>query len=395
MAEQQGMSQALASRQRRSVISDAVSGIGMSRGPHVSIRGGRFRLIGANGAETLIDTHYLDLIFIDANNNTSKVFYEGTFDQNNMDQPPACFSDNGTGPSNQSMTPQSPTCAVCQWNVRGSETSFTGKPTKACSDRKKMAVIVPDDPQVNVYEIQIPPGSLTNLRAYSDWISRQASPVPERKMDIADFVTRVSFDPQKQFVMVFQAVAFADDDRTIQLIQYVDENKLSDVAVGRNDVAYNPAQVGQRPAPQQLPPPPAQALPASLSAPVAPQQFQVPQQPALPQAPPAAEPPAPPPGRRGRKPAQQPAPAAPTAAAPFMAPAATATAAATPPLSIPADVSIPSFLQRAPAQNGGAPAPTAAPPAPPPARFGIQAAGAPPPDVNAALQAAMQLPTRR
>jgi hypothetical protein len=100
------------------------------------------------------------------------------------------------------MQPQSPTCLVCPNNVRGSELTFTGKPTTACGNRKKLAFILPDDPSCTVYEMQIPPASLTNLKSYSDWVKQQGtSAVHGDALDIADVVTRISFDPDKQFVL--------------------------------------------------------------------------------------------------------------------------------------------------------------------------------------------------
>lgn len=415
----------LASRQRRSVIEDMTAGIGSSRGPHISIRGGRFWLVTAAGMETAVQTFHLDIVIVDANKHPAKVFFDGPYVQG-QDVPPVCFSDNGTGPSTQSMEPQSPTCAICPWNARGSDTTFSGQPTKACQDRKKVAAIIPDDPTVTVYEFQIPPGSVTNLKAYSNALREQPTNVAGRKLDVADVVTRVTFDPAKQFTMLFQAVALADDDRTIQLIDYIDANKLADVAVGRNDVACDPGVVTARlaasPAMTQLAPPAAQPAPQQPY----PGPAQVPTAFALPpQAPPAAlagpaataPAAAPQPARRGRRPAangagvQAPGAAAPpNPAAPFMAAAQqpqppapqqapqgqgnvsylppqqgqqapAAQLAPQPPLEVPA------FLQRTPNNM---------PPNIPAPQFGVQqSAPQPPPAVANALAGAMSLPTRR
>ena len=384
---------ALASRQRRSVMDDAVAGLGVSRGAHISIRGNRFRLINAAGAEFLVPTASLDVVVVDANRVTSKLFFEGEYDPNN-DAPPTCFSDNGTGPSSLAMSPQAPTCAVCPWNVMGSDQSkVTGRGIKACSDRKKLAVIVPDDTEMNVYELQIPPGSLTNLKAYSKWLAEQVT--GGRKLDIADVVTRMEFDPDKMGTLMFSAAAYADDDRTLQIIDYIDANQLADAAVGRTDVAANPEVIKQLmsagggataalPAPaapaqgQQFVLPPREAAP--LPAPVAPTQ---PQAPAAPQQ-------ATPRRRNTRTAAPEaaaPAAAAPSNVAPFVAPAAPRAAAPAMPAAEMPD--IPQFLQRAP---GGAPAAAPAAPAAAPApRFGVGAPPAPPP----AVAAAMGLPTRR
>lgn len=375
---------ALANRQRRSIIDDATTGLGSSRGAHLSIRGGRFRLVSATGVETPMETHFIDVIVVDANDKPARVYFEGAFDPT-ADIPPACFSDNGTGPSSQAMSPQAPTCAVCPRNVRGSDTTFTGKPTTACDNRKKVAVIIPDDPAVNVYEFQIPPGSLSNLRAYGAWLGQQASGVQSRKMDIADVVTRIAFDPDRQFVMQFQAVAFADDERTIQLIDYIDANKLSDAAVGRNDVACDPAAVTAMLAGAARP----AALPAPAAAPATNgQTFSLPPRtaPAQIEQQPAASPAAP--ATRGRKKADQ-APSTASPAAPFMAPAANPAPGPQSQASNGAagDLGIPDFLRRT---NEAPPSAPAAPP-----RFGVGNPPTPPAAIQDALNAAMNLPTRR
>ena len=227
-------------RRSRSIVD--TGGLGSSRGAHISIRGGRFRIVSASGEETPVDEHYIDVLVCDMREVAARVYFDRPYVPGE-DLPPACFSDNGTGPSTQAMAPQAPNCQMCPNNVRGTKTTFTGKPTTACETRRKLGVVLPDDPAVNVYEFQIPPGSLTNLKAYFDWIKMQASGVEGRGMDVADFITRVSFDPDRQFVMEFKPVAFADDDRSIALLKYIEENRLSDAAVGRNDVACDPEQV--------------------------------------------------------------------------------------------------------------------------------------------------------
>lgn len=395
----------LASRRRRSITDAAVAGIGSSRGAHISIKGGRFRLINAAGDEAMVPTHYLDVVVVDANGNTSKVFFPEYVP--GSEDPPICFSDNGTGPSTQAMEPQSPTCAPCPWNARGSDTTFSGRPTKACQDRKKFAVITPDDPNVTVYEFQVPPGSITNLRACVDWLKQQPAPAElGRKLDLADVVMRIEWDVDKQFTMKFSVVGLADDDRTVQVIDYIDANALADLAVGRNDVAWDPEAMKLRLASVQMPAlaPPAQQAPAQQApAQQAPQQAgftlppQAPPQQLAPPPPPQGAPAAPRPRGRPRgqltSTAGAPAQAAPTAAAPFMAPAAPpAPAPAAAPPQAPAlpaagaDLNIPPFLRRAP-EN--------APPSVPDRAGTVAAPPAPPPNVSAALGAAMQLASRR
>jgi hypothetical protein len=253
-----------------------------------------------------------------------------------------------------------------------------------------MAVIVPDDPAVNVYEFQIPPGSLSNLKAYGAWIKQQSSGVAGRAMDIADFVTRVAFDPDKQFVMTFIPTAFADDEVTLQKMQYIYENKLSDQAVGRTDVPIGAEVINRLAAPAAKPALAAQPAQQFQLPARAPQGNPQPETPLAPQGNPLVEP-AP---KRTRGPNKPKVDQAASPAAPFMANAAhpPAPAAAQPNGAAGGDspgepdTSIPSFLRRS----------ADAPPAPGPSpRFGVGAAPTPPAGIAADLKNVMDLPTRR
>ena len=384
--------------QRRRLLDDVSTGLGMSRPAHISLRGGQFALVRADGARAPLPTTYFDFIAVDANRETSRVYYAGEF-ENNSDTPPACFSDNGTGPSINAMTPQSPLCETCPQNIRGSDTTFSGKATTACQKRKKLAVIIPGDPQVNLYEFQLPPGSLTSLRAYTDWIRTQRNPANGAPLDIADFITRAAWDPNKQFTLLFSAVNWVNAPIDLQRMEHIETNKLGDPIVGRTDVACNPQQVvamlaGPGPsaalpppaAPAQFQlPPPASVVPAAAS--TAP-----PTQPPL--APPAAAPSFSPPQaeaprpRRPGRPRNQPAdPQAQGFQAPAQAPQPVAHAQFSPP---PAQgFQPPSFVQQAAAASPGTrlqePAAYNPAPAAPQPQFGMVQPGSPPSALSEAL----------
>lgn len=282
----------LAGRQRRSLMDDMANGLGGQRGAHISIAGGKFHIVNAAGQKYLVPTHHLDLIFVDVNPNTSRVYFDPNVPYDpGASAPPLCFSDNGTGPSKDAIAPQSPTCVICPKNDRNSGTTFTGKPTTACDKRKKFGVIMPNQPDVQVYEFTVPPGSLSNLKAYSEWLRQQATG-GDRPLDIADMITRVEWDDQRPFIMTFRAAGWADDERTVQMIEYIDANHLSDVAVNRADTAIDPNTFRQLAAPQSNVP----------VAPAAPQQFALPPRASSPAAvaaaPPLSQTPPMPPRRR-------------------------------------------------------------------------------------------------
>jgi hypothetical protein len=388
MNAQAGLPEVLANRQRRvSVSDDATQGLGISRGAHCSIRAARFRLIDANGVETLVPNLHLDVVIIRANPKTSKLYFDGAYAPDSG-APPACYSDNGIGPSSNALRPQSPTCSACPHNQMNSKVNpQTGKGSKACSDRKKIAFIIPGDAAVNVYELQVPPDSLGALKSYSSFLSQQATG-GQRKVDIGDMVTRLSFDAEASHPRLkFEPVGWADDTHTLQMIDYIYDQQLDVAAVGLNDVPADPEivkqAIGLRAQYAQLAPQAAQ-----------PAQFQLPPRQGNGGAPPFAQSVATTPQvtskprGRPRKP-QEPQPLA-APAAPQFSPPTPAT-----PVAAPGMPDIPEFLRRPAANTAPPPAPPAQPQPAITPQYGMAAAPPPPPQVAEALHAAMRMPPRR
>jgi len=381
---------------RVSVNDDAIQGLGGSRGAHCSIRAARFRLIDANGVEKLVPELYLDVVVIRANPKDSKLFFEGAYNPTSG-APPTCFSDNGIGPSANALMPQSPLCVSCPHNQMNSKINpQTGKGSKACSDRKKLAFIIPGDPAINVYELQVPPDSLSSLKGYIKFLKEQ-----KENPDMSQVVTRLSFDPDASHPKLkFEPSGWADDAHTQQTIDYIYDQGLDRTAVGLDDQPADPGTVMEsiviRAQYAQLAPQRANQL-AQLAPQAAqgPAQFQLPPRQGNGQAP-SQE--APKPRGRPRKP-QQEAPqqvsapsvfSPPTPATPVQMQRASDLA----PGSLP---DIPEFLRR-PAANTAPLVPPSPPAQPQPAitpQYGMAAAPPPPQQVTEALHAAMRMPPRR
>src|SRR5690606_33451576 len=130
----------LANRAGRGLTANATAGIGGAQPPRISIAANQFTLIDGAGNKrphvvTMIDprtqqpaqflSSALDVVFVGLNMNVSKTFYDTEYDPNGEDAPPACFSDNGVGPSTMASKPQSLRCANCPNNQWGSDVSKT------------------------------------------------------------------------------------------------------------------------------------------------------------------------------------------------------------------------------------------------------------------------------
>ncbi len=360
----------LAQIQSTGLAARAAEGIGSSLPPHISIGSNTFTMVDSAGNEQQAQTTFLDVCIADISDVMCKMYYG---DANGPKKwtpgstdPPACWSANGVAPSTEAISPQSPRCDTCRWNQRGTATSLEGKPTKACRDEKRMAVLVQGVP-IGL-QFTLTPGSFVNFRDYTEMFKG-------KPIDMCHVFTRLQFEQGASGILTFSLSPLGYiDEATAGLYVKARNNKEFDMLVGRNDrprlAAGEPArQIAARTDTTVLPPAQMQAQPQGFQ----PAPFAAPPDANVAAAPQpnaqTAEAP-----RRRRRTAEQIA-ADNAAANAGKAPAASGGQAG-----------------GAFAGFGGAPVggPTAAPfaqPAPAAGGFGIQNAPPPPSDLNASLDA--------
>lgn len=258
--------------QKRNLVQAVSAGLGMASPPYVSIQGGSFTLVDANGEKEPIETKHLDCVIFDVNMDVpvQRVYWDPAKPYNpkaGTYEAPSCWSDNGVGASANAAIPQSQSCMTCKQNEWGSATSkLTGKPVKACHVIKKIAVVpvfgqigpdgssyVPNETCDFPFLLRVPVMSHENLRAYSAKFAGQ-------EFDVSDVVTRISFVPGETGMLDFAAAGFTDQP-TEDLIQKFLAGKLTDGLVGRGDVPWKGElrQVAQQEAARPLPAPMAPA----------------------------------------------------------------------------------------------------------------------------------------
>jgi hypothetical protein len=247
--------------------------LGSAMPPHVSIGGGRFTLVDASNNEIPVPTFdpqigvYLDCCIVDVNSVLSRIYFAGAYDPQAEGARPDCFSDNGVGPSVSANSPQAPTCAICP-KAEWTKINNNGKKVPWCSQKQKVAVIVPGFP--TLFLLAVPPNSHSFLREYVEMCKGNGA-------NIVNLITRISFVPGVQGTLQFRAVSYIDEP-TAQLRQAAYAEKKTDALVGRNDVA-RPAGAIAAPVQQPQIVPPGQApAPGTGYAQIAPQAQQWPAQ---------------------------------------------------------------------------------------------------------------------
>ena len=159
--------------------------------PRISIKGSRFRIVEGD-TETVLESTTLDVVVVGANPRLSKTWYAKAWSKDAEPSAPDCFSVDGVGPDTSATDPQNDLCASCPQNAWGSKVTDAGQQIKACSDKKRLAVVSTDDPAGAIYLLEVTPAALKGLNQYQKELSVRGIP-PEI------VVTRISFDTDASF----------------------------------------------------------------------------------------------------------------------------------------------------------------------------------------------------
>lgn len=184
--------------------------------PIIGYKGKVWR-IRKSGEETLhVDSEgnampSIEVVLVQANPMPSKIFYDKKFEEG-TNEPPRCFSNDGTKPDVSVQHPIHTVCASCPNNVWGSRITDNGKKSRACSDARRMAVVFATDLYENgeecaKYLLRVPPASLNPLKDYAEKV------LAPKGIPFFGIVTRIGFDvnaAHPQFT--FKPARFVNDE---------------------------------------------------------------------------------------------------------------------------------------------------------------------------------------
>lgn len=191
------------------VVSDFAANVGSGGFPVLSIKGKVFTLVKKQERTVLCRPDdpeeaatFLEVVFLRANPNLSKIYYAAAYDEGATVGKPDCYSNDGTKPAADAATPQCKTCAACAHNVWG--TGQNGKGFK-CQSSRRVAIAAPD--QLNEpMLLRIPPATLTPLADY-------AKALVNRGVDLPYVVTKIRFDREEATPkLTFQFVRFLSEE---------------------------------------------------------------------------------------------------------------------------------------------------------------------------------------
>ena len=216
--------------QAKAAAGDLTTGV-MAGFPTISYRGKVWRIRSGGEEKNYLDhngdaVQSLELVLVKATPTLAKVYYKAAFEEGTTGKPD-CWSADGIKPDANVTEPVCKTCAACPNNVWGSRVSEAGKKGKLCADRRRMAVVGPQDLNTNGLDcekllLHAPAGSLKGLKEYAEKVL-QPKGVPYYAV-----VTRIGFDPtQAHPQLTFKATRFLTEPEARLILEIRDGDEVA------------------------------------------------------------------------------------------------------------------------------------------------------------------------
>jgi len=187
-------------RDGMSSVAKALAGGSVDTSKRISIKGGVFRLYSGGKEIASIEERYLDVVFVAAAPDISRVFYAKSYDGEVT--APDCWSADGKTPSPDASNKQHNKCEGCPQNIAGSGANNS----RACRFQQRVAVVLANDLEGDILQLTVPAKSLFGdgegdnrpLQAYARWLRAQQDPIDPNMV-----VTRLKFDTKSESPKLF------------------------------------------------------------------------------------------------------------------------------------------------------------------------------------------------
>jgi hypothetical protein len=158
--------------------------------PKISIKGNVFRKIVAGEEVMKNEDRSMNMIIINTAPVEYRTFYAGVYKEGE-NKGPSCWSSTGEVPDSAIKNPQSPSCATCPQNIKGSGQGDS----RACRFSRYVSVVLENDLEGDIMQLVLPSQSVFGkgekgklpLRQYAKFLAAHGLP-------ITTVVTEVRFD---------------------------------------------------------------------------------------------------------------------------------------------------------------------------------------------------------
>ena len=169
----------------------AVAGGATKGNKRISIEGRVFRKIVGGKEQSVNTDNSMNVVIVKMAHEASRTYYNQSY-KKGVKLSPACWSNDSKTPDAEVASPCAATCAECPQSVKGSGQGGTGS---ACRLSWRIAVVLPNDPSGDVYQLVLPATSAFGKEEGGKWPFRPyIQMLANNNVSAGRIVTKMQFD---------------------------------------------------------------------------------------------------------------------------------------------------------------------------------------------------------
>jgi hypothetical protein len=169
----------------------AVAGGATKGNKRISIEGRVFRKIVGGKEQSVNTDNAMNVVIVKMAHDASRTYYNQTY-KKGIKLSPACWSNDSKTPDPEVKNPCASSCAECPQSVKGSGQGGQGT---ACRLSWRTAVVLPNDPEGDVYQLVLPATSAFGKEENGRWPFRPyIQMLANNNVSAGRVVTKMEFD---------------------------------------------------------------------------------------------------------------------------------------------------------------------------------------------------------
>ena len=169
----------------------AVAGGATKGNKRISIEGRVFRKIVGGKEQSVNTDNSMNVVIVKMAHEASRTYYNQSY-KKGVKLSPACWSNDSKTPDAEVASPCAATCAECPQSVMGSGQGGQGT---ACRLSWRIAVVLPNDPSGDVYQLVLPATSAFGKEEGGKWPFRPyIQMLANNNVSAGRIVTKMQFD---------------------------------------------------------------------------------------------------------------------------------------------------------------------------------------------------------
>ena len=169
----------------------AVAGGATKGNKRISIEGRVFRKIVGGKEQSVNTDNSMNVVIVKMAHEASRTYYNQSY-KKGVKLSPACWSNDSKTPDAEVKSPCAATCAECPNSVKGSGQGGQGT---ACRLSWRIAVVLPNDPSGDVYQLVLPATSAFGKEESGKWPFRPyIQMLANNNVSAGRIVTKMQFD---------------------------------------------------------------------------------------------------------------------------------------------------------------------------------------------------------